>query len=93
MNTTPPKHNPSATLGGTILFCIYLAAYGLFVLANAWFPDAMTAQPIPGINLAVFLGIGLIFLTFAIAAIYVWLRFEAKTEISSSREDKRAPKS
>lgn len=93
MNTPQPSPSPSSSLGGTILFCIYLGAYGLFVLANAWFPDAMTVQPIPGINLAVFAGIGLILLTFAIAAVYVWIRRETKTTAPSRQTGKRGSRS
>lgn len=79
LKSTDQTDSPPSSRGGNILFCIYLAAYGLFVLANAWFPDSMTVQPIPGINLAVCAGIGLILLTFLTAAIYVLIRMTSQS--------------
>lgn len=72
-SASTPDPSPQ-TRGGWALFLVYLVAYGAFVVTNAFWPQAMAWQPLPGINLAVASGVGLIGLTLAIACIYSWLR-------------------
>lgn len=55
---------------GLILFGIYLVIYGGFVLLNAFAPDVMKMTPIPGVNLAIIYGFGLILTAFGLAMIY-----------------------
>ena len=56
-----------------LLFLIYLAIYGAFVLVSAFWPAAMDARPFAGINLAVLSGLGLIAAALLLALIYAWL--------------------
>jgi uncharacterized membrane protein (DUF485 family) len=55
---------------GLVLFTIYLALYGGFVLLNAFRPGAMEVTPWAGINLAVLYGLGLIIAAVVLALIY-----------------------
>ncbi|MEW4488449.1 DUF485 domain-containing protein [Thalassoglobus sp. JC818] len=55
---------------GLILFWIYLIFYVIFVLLNAYRPEAMRATPIEGINLAVLYGFALILSAFLLAILY-----------------------
>jgi uncharacterized membrane protein (DUF485 family) len=61
------------TRRGLVLFAAYLAAYGAFVVLNAFHPLVMEATPVAGLNVAVLYGMGLIAGAFALAVIYVWL--------------------
>lgn len=58
---------------GMVLFALYLALYGAFVLASAFWPTAMDVRPFAGINLAVLSGLGLIAAALLLALIYAWL--------------------
>lgn len=53
-----------------ILFLIYLALYGSFVVVNAFSPSTMEATPVAGVNLAILFGFGLIVMAFLLALIY-----------------------
>ncbi|MCP4191100.1 MAG: DUF485 domain-containing protein [Planctomycetaceae bacterium] len=55
---------------GIVLFIVYLVLYGAFVLINAFTPQVMEVTPLPGINLAIVYGFGLIFAAFALAMLY-----------------------
>lgn len=57
---------------GLILFTLYFAFYAVFVVLNAFAPDAMSVS-IGGINLAVIYGMGLIIAALVLALIYCWL--------------------
>lgn len=61
---------PRTSRIGLVLFTIYLALYGGFVLLNAFRPSAMEATPWAGINLAVLYGLGLILAAIVLALIY-----------------------
>ena len=63
---------------GLVLFFIYLAFYGGFVLLNAFAPQVMEATPVEGINLAILYGFALIVAAFVLALLYgVLCRTEA----------------
>ena len=55
---------------GLKLFVLYLAAYGVFVALNAFWPDVMKTPAIAGVNLAIVYGFGLIVGAFVLAVIY-----------------------
>lgn len=55
---------------GLTFFTIYAAVYLIFVLLNAYAPDAMEKTPFAGLNLAVLGGLGLIALAFVLALAY-----------------------
>ncbi len=57
---------------GLVLFAVYLALYGGFVLANAFAPQAMEVT-LFGVNLAILYGMGLIVAAFLLALLYAWL--------------------
>lgn len=67
----PPSSQTTRT--GLILFAVYLLLYGGFMLLNTFAPDAMEMLILPGINLAVAYGIGLIVAAFVLALWYGWL--------------------
>ena len=58
---------------GLILFFIYLALYGGFMLISAFNPQVMGARPFGGVNLAVLYGLGLIVSALLLAAVYMYL--------------------
>ena len=58
---------------GLILFAIYLALYGSFVLASAFAPELMERAPLVGVNLAILSGFGLIGAAILLALLYGWL--------------------
>jgi uncharacterized membrane protein (DUF485 family) len=58
---------------GLALFAVYLAAYGAFVLLNAFWPELMDAVVVAGLNLAVVWGLGLIVGALALALVYAQL--------------------
>lgn len=70
----PPLSFPKPHKGGLILFGAFVWLYGTFVVLNAIFPDSMGGELITGINFAVAGGVGIIFATFLIAAMYSWIR-------------------
>ncbi len=55
---------------GLVLFLIYLALYGGFVLLNAFSPKTMEQTPLAGVNLAIWYGFGLIAAALVLALIY-----------------------
>lgn len=65
---------PKPHKGGMALFAIFVGIYGAFVGVNAFAPEWMEREVIPGINLAVAWGMGIILATFIIAAVYSWMR-------------------
>jgi uncharacterized membrane protein (DUF485 family) len=56
---------------GLVLFFAYVIIYGLFVYLSAFRPDLMAWQPIGGVNLAVWYGLGLIVFAIVLAVIYM----------------------
>lgn len=58
---------------GLVLFAVYSAIYGGFVLLNAFSPETMEMTPIAGVNLAILYGFGLIIVAFVLAMFYGWL--------------------
>ena len=58
---------------GMVLFVLYLALYGAFVLVSAFWPTAMDVRPFAGINLAVLSGLGLIAAALFLALVYAWI--------------------
>ena len=58
---------------GLLLFAIYLAAYGAYVLINAFRPAVMDELVGAGVNLAVASGMGLIVGALALALVYAAL--------------------
>lgn len=58
---------------GLVLFAIYLALYGGFVLIAAFSPATMERLPAAGVNLAIWYGFGLIIGALVLALIYGWL--------------------
>jgi len=58
---------------GLVLFVVYLAAYGAYVLVNAFRPAVMDELVGVGINLAVASGMGLIVGAMALAVVYAVL--------------------
>lgn len=57
---------------GLVLFALYFSFYAVFVVLNAFQPQAM-AMNLMGINLAVVYGMGLIVAAFVLALLYCWL--------------------
>ena len=55
---------------GVALFVVYLVLYGGFMAVNAFWPTAMEARPVAGINVAILYGFGLIVAAFALALLY-----------------------
>lgn len=55
---------------GLVLFAFYLVIYASFVVIAAWWPEAMDATPIEGINVAILYGFGLIAIAFVLALFY-----------------------
>ena len=58
---------------GLILFGVYLALYGGFVLLNAFSPQTMESTPVAGVNLAILYGFGLIIGAIVLALLYGFL--------------------
>ncbi|MFO0816467.1 MAG: DUF485 domain-containing protein [Pirellulales bacterium] len=58
---------------GMRLFLIYLFAYVVFVLVNAFQPTIMERIVFRGVNLAIIYGLILILLAFALALVYGYL--------------------
>ena len=55
---------------GLVLFAVYLAAYGAYVLVNTFRPALMDEVPFRGVNLAVSSGLGLIVGALVLAVLY-----------------------
>ena len=58
---------------GLVLFAVYLAGYGAYVLVNTFRPALMDEVPFLGINLAVSTGLGLILGAMVLAVVYAVL--------------------
>ena len=71
---------------GLVLFAIYLLLYGGFVFINAFSPETMDITPIPGINLAIIYGFGLIIAAFVLALLYGVLCGSDESEVSDKEE-------
>jgi uncharacterized membrane protein (DUF485 family) len=66
---------------GLILFVVYLAFYGGFVLLAAFSPATMARTPWAGVNLAIWYGFALIAAALILALIYGYLcRIEVPIE-------------
>lgn len=55
---------------GLVLFAVYVALYGGFMLLNAFAPSTMQWTPALGINLAIWYGFGLIVSAVVLALLY-----------------------
>jgi uncharacterized membrane protein (DUF485 family) len=66
------KHQHSRV--GLTLFAIYLVFYSGFVLLAAFAPAVMERTPFAGVNLAIWYGLALIVVAFALALVYGWAR-------------------
>ena len=55
---------------GAILFIIYLALYGGFVILTAFAPSVMEITPLAGVILAILYGFGLILAALLLALVY-----------------------
>lgn len=64
---------------GLWLFAVYCAAYGAFMLANAFAPKVMETT-FGGVNLAIWSGFGLIGGALVLALVYAWLCREPPAE-------------
>ncbi|MGC1274249.1 MAG: DUF485 domain-containing protein, partial [Planctomycetaceae bacterium] len=93
-HTTDEVEHPETvarnTRYGLILFAVYLACYGAYVLTNAFAPQVMERMPVAGINLAVLSGFGLIALAFLLALFYGWLCRSGAGETVDADEERRA---
>ena len=78
---------------GLILFMVYLALYGGFVLLNAFAPEKMERKVYAGVNLAIVYGFVLIAAAFLLALLYGWLCWSPAhtTESTSQNETGRQP--
>lgn len=66
---------------GLRLFAAYCAAYGAFVLLNAFAPTVMETT-LGGVNLAIWSGFGLIGGALVLALLYAWLSREKRDGLS-----------
>ena len=75
MPTDPPgtTHVARNARYGLILFAVYVIVYALFVYLSAFRPDLMAWQPMAGVNLAVWYGLGLIVFAIVLALVYMLL--------------------
>lgn len=71
---------------GLILFTVYLALYGGFVLLNAFSPDTMEVPVLAGVNLAIVYGFGLIIGALVLALLYGYLCRGTGTEATASAD-------
>ncbi|MCA9199894.1 MAG: DUF485 domain-containing protein [Planctomycetales bacterium] len=79
-------HDRNARIGA-VLCLIYSAVYSGFVLLNVFKSDIMETTPLPGINLAILYGFGLIVLAFLLALLYgVLCRNDVKPDTSRSQD-------
>ena len=71
---------------GLMLFAIYAAFYGGYVLLSAFRPDVMETTPLAGVNLAVLYGFALILGALVLSLVYGWLcRAPASAEDDQQR--------
>ncbi len=64
---------PRVSRIGMTLFGFYVLLYGGFVFLNAFAPESMEITPLPGVNLAILYGFGLIGMAFVLALVYGFL--------------------
>ena len=67
------RHIPRNARYGLVLFTAYVIVYALFVYLSAFRADVMAWQPMGGVNLAVWYGLGLIVFAIVLAVIYMLL--------------------
>ena len=72
---------------GLILFMVYLALYGGFVLLNAFAPEKMEQKVFAGVNLAIVYGFVLIAAAFLLALLYGWLCWSPAHTIESASQN------
>ncbi len=73
---------------GIILFLVYLAFYGGFVLVNAFQADLMDMVVFAGLNLAVVYGFALIVVAIVMSMVYgLWCKVEPATTGSTVKSD------
>ena len=72
-NDPDDRHVPRNARYGLALFFIYVIVYALFVYLSAFRADLMAWQPMGGVNLAVWYGLGLIVFAIVLAVIYMLL--------------------
>ena len=73
---------------GLILFFVYLAFYGGFVLLAAFSPSTMARTPWAGVNLAIWYGFALIAAALLLALIYGYL---CRIEVVEMHDPKSEP--
>ena len=73
---------------GLILFVVYLAFYGGFVLLAAFSPATMARLPWAGVNLAIWYGFGLIAAALVLALIYGYL---CRVEVADTNDPGSEP--
>jgi len=73
---------------GMTLFGVYLLLYVGFVFLNAFAAETMEATPLPGVNLAILYGFGLIVMAFVLALVYGFLcRDTGEAEVGEETKD------
>ena len=82
--------NRNARLG-LILFFVYLAFYGGFVLLAAFSPATMARTPWAGVNLAIWYGFALIAAALLLALLYGYLCRIEVAEPHDPRSDSHKP--
>lgn len=75
---------------GLRLFAVYCAAYGAFMLLNAFAPKVMETT-FGGVNLAIWYGFGLIGGALVLALLYAWLCLERPESLSETQVVAAAP--
>ena len=72
-----PDHHPETVRrnarAGMTLFILYVLFYVGFMVLNAFYPEKMSQPALMGVNLAIVYGMGLIFLAFVLAIVYMVL--------------------
>jgi uncharacterized membrane protein (DUF485 family) len=58
---------------GLIMLAIYGALYVIFIIINVVWPQAMGAEVVYGLNVAIIYGFALIVIAFIMALVYNWL--------------------
>ena len=76
---------------GLILFVVYLAFYGGFVLLAAFSPATMARTPWAGVNLAIWYGFALIAAALLLALLYGYLCRIEVAEPRDPRSDSHKP--
>jgi uncharacterized membrane protein (DUF485 family) len=73
LNDPHDRHVPRNARYGLVLFFAYVIVYALFVYLSAFRADLMAWQPMGGVNLAVWYGLGLIVFAIVLAVIYMFI--------------------